>query len=198
MSWRGQWRHSVMGLSLSLSCSHLSLSFLFFFSFFPSFLAFPFGFGVLLTTRFSSSSFLFYTHTHTHTHTYIYIYKVFIGSWKLLGWSIRIGMVKVRGAQAKNQGGPSLFLKILHTKIFFFFGDPGGAWAPFALYLGPSLLSDQLQHITRSKVSLSREVFEPCSPSHHSHDVSCTFIITCKITREPWTNHNNLDDNPVM
>ena len=36
-----------------------------------------------------------------------------------------------------------------------------------------------------AKVSLSREVFGPCFPSHHFHDVSCTFIITWKITREP-------------
>ena len=125
--------HGVMGLSLSLSHSCLSLSFLLFFSFFPSFLAFLFGFGVLLTARFSSFFFfffLFYTHTHTHTHIYIYIYiyfKVFMGSWKLLGWLAGIGMGEVRGAQAKNQGTQAFFMKILYTKkkIFGPRGGPG-------------------------------------------------------------------------
>ena len=142
-------RHGVMDLSLSLSHSRLSLSFLLFFSFFPSFLAFLFGFGVLLTARFSSFFFFFFflfythTHTHTHTHTYIYIYiyiyfKVFMGSWKLLGWLAGTGMGEVRGAQAKNQGAQAFFMKILYTKKKKFL-DPGGARAPFALCLGPSL-----------------------------------------------------------
>ena len=114
-------RHGVMSLSYSLFPSRLSLSFLFFFSFFPSFLAFLFGFGVLLTARFFFF-FLFYTHTH------IYIYfKVFMGSWKLLGWLAGIGMGEVRGAQAKNQGTQAFFMKILYTKkkIFGPRGGPG-------------------------------------------------------------------------
>ena len=128
LAWAWAWAvasrlHGMMGLSLSLSRSRLFLSFLlFYFSFFPSFLAFPFGFAVLLTARSSSSSsssFYFYFYLFIF-YIYIYIFKVFMGSWKLLGWLAGIGMVEVRGARAKNQGGPSLFLKILHT-IFFFF-----------------------------------------------------------------------------
>ena len=111
-------RHGVMDLSLSLSHSRLSLSFLLFFSFFPSFLAFLFGFGVLLTARFSSFFFFFSFFFFTHTHIYIYIYiffKVFMGSWKLLGWLAGTGMGEVRGAQAKNQGAQAFFMKILYT-----------------------------------------------------------------------------------
>ena len=63
--------------------------------------------------------------------TYIY-FKVFMGSWKLLGWPIGIGMVEVRGARVKNRGGQSLFLKILHTKKKKFWTQGG---------LGPPLPS---------------------------------------------------------
>ena len=63
--------------------------------------------------------------------TYIY-FKVFMGSWKLLGWPIGIGMVEVRGARVKNRGGQSLFLKILHTKKKNFWTQGG---------LGPPLPS---------------------------------------------------------
>ena len=128
-------------LSLSLSHSRLSLSFIFFFSFVSAFL---FGFGVLLTARFSFFSFFFfYTHTHTHTHTHIYIYiyiKVFMGSWKLLGWPVVIGMGE--GGQAKNQRAQAFFMKILYTKKNKIWTQ-GGARAPFALCLGPSLLSTE-------------------------------------------------------
>ena len=47
-------------------------------------------------------------------------------------------MGEVRGAQAKNQGAQAFFMKILYTKKKKFL-DPGGARAPFALCLGPSL-----------------------------------------------------------
>ena len=55
-------------------------------------------------------------------------------------------MVEVKGAELKTKGGPKLKIKgpklffgkfyILKKKIF----GPGGARAPFALHLGPSLL----------------------------------------------------------
>ena len=48
-------------------------------------------------------------------------------------------MGEVRGAQAKNQGAQAFFMKILYTKKKKIL-DPGGARAPFALCLGPSLL----------------------------------------------------------
>ena len=47
-------------------------------------------------------------------------------------------MGEVRGAQAKNQGAQAFFMKILYTKKKKIL-DPGGARAPFALCLGPSL-----------------------------------------------------------
>ena len=58
-----------------------------------------------------------------------------MGSWKLLGWLAGIGMGEVRGAQA-------FFMKILYTKKKKFL-DPGGARAPFALCLGPSLVKTE-------------------------------------------------------
>ena len=53
-------------------------------------------------------------------------------------------MVKVRGAQAKNQGGPSLFLKILHTKyIYIYFGTQGGPGPPLpSTWVRPCLVTN--------------------------------------------------------
>ena len=102
-------------LTFSVSLSPLPFfSFLFFFFSFVS--AFLFGFGVLLTARFSS----FYLFIYLH----IYI-KVFMGSWKLLGWPVGIGMGE--GGQAKNQRAQAFFMKILYTKKknFLTQGGPG-------------------------------------------------------------------------
>ena len=66
-----------------------------------------------------------------------------MGFWKLLGWLAGTGMGEVRGAQAKNQGAQAFFMKILYTKKKNIL-DPGGARAPFALCLGPSLIRIQL------------------------------------------------------
>ena len=76
-----------------------------------------------------------------------------MGSWKLLGWLAGIGMGEVRGAQAKNQGAQAFFMKILYTKKKKIL-DPGGARAPFALCLGPSLLKTTVTQGTRSSIDL--------------------------------------------
>ena len=100
-------------LTFSVSLSPLPFfSFLFFFFSFAS--AFLFGFGVLLTARFSS----FYLFIYLH----IYI-KVFMGSWKLLGWPAGIGMGE--GAKLKTKG-PKLFLWKFYILKKKFFGPRGG------------------------------------------------------------------------
>ena len=73
---------------------------------------------------------LFFLSSFLHIYIYIYIciyFKVFMGSWKLLGWLAGIGMGEVRGAQAKIQGAQAFFMKILYTKkkIFWTQGGPG-------------------------------------------------------------------------
>ena len=104
-------------LTFSVSLSPLPFfSFLFFFFSFVS--AFLFGFGVLLTARFSS----FYLFIYLHIYIYI---KVFMGSWRLLGWPAGIGMGE--GGKLKTKG-PKLFLwkfYILKKKIFGPRGGPG-------------------------------------------------------------------------
>ena len=107
-----------------------------FFSFFLFFLHFWLFYLVL--GSYWLLGFFFFFFLFSFLHIYIF-FKVFMGSWKLLGRLAGIGMGEVRGAQAKNQGAQAFFMKILYTKKKKFL-DPGGARAPFALCLGPSLV----------------------------------------------------------
>ena len=128
-------RHGVMGLSLSLSHSRLSLSFLLFFLFFLHFWLFYLVLGSYWLLGFLLFFFFFFYFLK------IYIFfKVFMGSWKLLGWLTGIGIGEVRGPELKTKG-PKLFLwkfYILKKKKIL---DPGWARAPFALCLGSSLIA---------------------------------------------------------
>ena len=70
-------------------------------------------------------------------------------------------MVEVKGAELKTKGGPKLKIKgpklffgkfyILKKKIF----GPGGARAPFALHLGPSLAGSLKEPYVRKVFSIS-------------------------------------------
>ena len=106
----------------------VSLSPLPFFSFIFFFFSFISGFSIWFWGLTDCYVFFFFFYTHTYIYIYIYFFfKVFMGSWKLLGWLAGIGMGEVRGAQAKNQGAQALFMKILYTKKknFWTQGGPG-------------------------------------------------------------------------